>query len=370
MHPQIINNYLNENNLYSVNSLSKSLGIGRTSLNRIIKIYNLKSKSVKFKNLNLYDEKTKLEIIELIKTTSRYLNHHSKDKVEGYIKINTVGNYFKPEISCNKVKTLISYYNLNPPIKHKGILYMKIEDFEFLKKLPNEKIYSHQTHFKLEKEINSYLNVNNCLTINGLAEKFNVSINTLNYLMSNKDINLPYEIYKGVHIYNEECQKILKEYLEKKNKFIYTKTSMSKYLGYSLGKIKNYLNYLIPTEDEYDGKCYTQKFVDKMQQLIKDYPILMQNKVYVKGYNICFDSKCEAIFYVYLKEHGYNVIYHPIKFEYMDSKGKKRKYEVDFSVEGRLIELKGNNQFDNNGKPIYKGKSWQEKYDCMIKNNV
>ena len=53
MNPKTINNYLKENHLYSVNSLSKVLGVGRTSLNRIIKIYNLKSKAVKFKNLYL-----------------------------------------------------------------------------------------------------------------------------------------------------------------------------------------------------------------------------------------------------------------------------------------------------------------------------
>ena len=64
MNPKTINNYLKENHLYSVNSLSKVLGVGRTSLNRIIKIYNLKSKAVKFKNLYLYTEELKSEISE------------------------------------------------------------------------------------------------------------------------------------------------------------------------------------------------------------------------------------------------------------------------------------------------------------------
>ena len=124
MNPQTINNYLKENHLYSVNSLSKVLGVGRTSLNRIIKIYNLKSKAVKFKNLYLYTEETKSEIIELIKTTSRYLNHQSKDKIEGYIKISEVCVNFEPKISRKKIETLISYYNLSSPIKHKGIWYI------------------------------------------------------------------------------------------------------------------------------------------------------------------------------------------------------------------------------------------------------
>ena len=34
------------------------------------------------------------------------------------------------------------------------------------------------------------------------------------------------------------------------------------------------------------------------------------------------------------------------------------------------MEIKGNIQFDKDGKPFFRGKSWQEKYDCMIENNV
>lgn len=362
MNPKTINNYLKENHLYSVNSLSKVLGVGRTSLNRIIKIYNLKSKAVKFKNLYLYTEELKSEISELIKTTSRYLNHHSKDKIEGYIKISEACVNFEPKISRKKIETLISYHNLNSPIKHKGIWYMKTEDFEFLKNLSDEEIHKKYIWDLRNRKRKDFL------TIDKLAEEFNVSVSSIRKLTQSKEIILPRGNYGGTYL--EESRDILKKYLEKKNKFIYTKTSMGRYLNCSLCKVKNYLNYLKPTKDECNGEFYTQEFADKLKELMEKYPILMQNKVYVEGCDICFDSRCEAVFYIYMKEHGYNIIYHPIDFEYVDSKGIKRIYEVDFSVNGRLIELKGNDKFDKNGKPIYKGKSWQEKYDCMIKNNV
>ena len=370
MNIEELKKFKKENNLYSVEDLSKKFKVSESKLIRIIKIYNLQSKSIEYHNFHFYTEEMKLEMEKLVQTTSRYLNHHSKDKVEGYIKINIVSNYFEPKISCDKVKTLISHYDLSLPIKHKGIWYMRIEDFEFLKNLSDEEIYKKDTTFNLKKEIKNYLKTNDYLTIEGLAEKFNISVNNIKYLIQRGEINLPYKIYKRLHVYDEECQKILKEYLENKNKFIYTKTSMGRYLNCTSTKVKNYLNYLKPTKDECNGEFYTQEFADKLKDLMEKYPILMQNKVYVEGCDICFDSRCEAVFYIYMKEHGYNIIYHPIDFEYVDSKGIKRIYEVDFSVNGRLIELKGNDKFDKNGKPIYKGKSWQEKYDCMIKNNV
>jgi len=369
MHPQTINNYLKENHLYSINTLSKSLGVGRTSLNRIIKIYNLKEKSVKFGNLNLYTEEMKSEIIELIKMTSRYLNHHSKDKVEGYIKVQDVLKYFN--IKYKKLNSIMKYYNLTSYMKRKGIWYINNEDFEFLKKLPKDSFIKNYIHANSKKQIKEYLISNNYLTINELAKQFNITTKQLNYLMSHGNVNLPYKIYKGLHVYDDKCKRILKEYFEKKEHFEYTIASIARFLNCSEVKVKNYMNYLKPTKDEFDGKYYTQEFVDKMKRLMINHPTLIQNKVYVEGYDdICFDSRCEAIFYVYMKEHDYDIKYHPINFEYFDNKGIKRTYEVDFSVNGRLIELKGNDKFDKNGNPIFRGKDWSKKLECMKEHNV
>ena len=102
-----------------------------------------------------------------------------------------------------------------------------------------------------------------------------------------------------------------------------------------------------------------------------DYPTLRQNKVYVDDYKgICFDSTREAIFYVYLIEHGYDVKYHPIKFDYIDIDNKPRTYEVDFLVNGKLIEIKGKNQFDKNGNPYGYGRDWSKKLECMKEHDV
>ena len=83
-----------------------------------------------------------------------------------------------------------------------------------------------------------------------------------------------------------------------------------------------------------------------------------------------FDSKAEAYYYCYMKDHNHEIKYHPLNLYYFDSKGQKRRYEVDFMVDGKLVEIKGDIQFDKNEKPFFRKKSWQEKYDCMIKNNV
>ncbi len=141
MNIEELKKFKKENNLYSVEDLSKKFKVSESKLIRIIKIYNLQSKSIEYHNFHFYTEEMKLEMEKLVQTTSRYLNHHSKDKVEGYIKINIVSNYFEPKISCDKVKTLISHYDLSLPIKHKGIWYMRIEDFEFLKNLSDEEIH-------------------------------------------------------------------------------------------------------------------------------------------------------------------------------------------------------------------------------------
>ena len=71
-----------------------------------------------------------------------------------------------------------------------------------------------------------------------------------------------------------------------------------------------------------------------------------------------------------MKDHNHDITYHPLNLSFVDINNNHRIYEVDFLVDGKLIEIKGDNQFDKNGNPIYKGESWKDKYDCMIKNNV
>ena len=176
--------------------------------------------------------------------------------------------------------------------------------------------------------------------------------------------------------YRKESIKLLQNYLLE-NPYIpidsskLTRSKMAKYLHVSLERITNYLQYFKPNSEEFDGKYYTYEFADKMKAFMDKHPSIRQNKVYVRELNnMEFDSRAEAYYYCYMKDHNHDIKHHPLNLYYLDSNGKKRRYEVDFMVDGKLVEIKGDIQFDENGKPFFRKKSWQEKYDCMIENNV
>ena len=150
-----------------------------------------------------------------------------------------------------------------------------------------------------------------------------------------------------------------------------TITSIAHTLGISRAKVQHYMQFIPCEKDEcIDNRFYTKSYVDKIKKLYAQYPEIKQNRVYVKGLNICFDSRPEAILYIYLKDHNIPVKFHTITLSYNDAKGKKRRYEVDFEINGTLVEIKGKNQFDEKGNPVYLGKTWKEKFECMKLNGV
>lgn len=214
------------------------------------------------------------------------------------------------------------------------------------------------------------------LTLDKLCNKYNISAYWISHHIKDNKIKFKPLILGKFHFYDKENENILKEYLKehpyyKKDNSKLTHNRLSKYLKISRNKIDNYLQYFKPTDEEFDGKHYTYEFADKLKEFIDKHPSIRQNKVYVRELNnMEFDSKAEAYYYCYMKDHNHDIKHHPLNLYYFDSKGKKRRYEVDFIVDGKLIEIKGTNQFDKNGKPFFRGKSWQEKYNCMIENNV
>lgn len=94
--------------------------------------------------------------------------------------------------------------------------------------------------------------------------------------------------------------------------------------------------------------------------------------------NITFDSKWELVYYIWLKDHNIEFVYHPnIKLEfYFDNKIKH--YEPDFIVENQIVELKGTQFFldkDPTKQMICsydrtKDDLYEAKHQCMIQNNV
>lgn len=89
-----------------------------------------------------------------------------------------------------------------------------------------------------------------------------------------------------------------------------------------------------------------------------------------------FNSSWEVCYWIFCVEHGIKIEHEPCCFRYVDCKGKSHKYFPDFRINGdTFIELKGDDQFDANGKMIDKldpSKNYiaEAKQQCMIDNNV
>lgn len=82
--------------------------------------------------------------------------------------------------------------------------------------------------------------------------------------------------------------------------------------------------------------------------------------------NIKFDSKWELAFYIYNKDLGLNIKrnFKPIKYKKSD--GKEHNFYPDFILNGKLIEVKG----DQFLKEPYYSLYWKDKEAVCISNNI
>ena len=66
-------------------------------------------------------------------------------------------------------------------------------------------------------------------------------------------------------------------------------------------------------------------------------------------YGITFDSSWELAVWIYCIDHNIPIVREPCAFEYEDSRGNIKNYTPDFSINGKLVEIKGNHYFKENG---------------------
>ena len=92
--------------------------------------------------------------------------------------------------------------------------------------------------------------------------------------------------------------------------------------------------------------------------------------------NHYFDSSWELAYYIWLVDKGITFEYHPnVFFEYtIQGDDKVHKYFPDFLVDGKFVEIKGDDQIKN-GTMIdkcnhEKNLVAQAKYNCMLANNI
>ena len=99
-------------------------------------------------------------------------------------------------------------------------------------------------------------------------------------------------------------------------------------------------------------------------------------KIHKKWYfdNVYFDSSWELMYYIWLKDNNINFEYQKDRLPYYFN-NKLRYYEVDFTVDGKYVEIKGPQSFDKNGNMINiydrtLDDVANHKYYCMLSNNV
>lgn len=129
----------------------------------------------------------------------------------------------------------------------------------------------------------------------------------------------------------------------------------------------------------------------KAKEFIDKNKTKLENRIYRGTYGRYlfddrkFDSSYEIAYYIWLRDNNIKFEYHPkIYFEYIVD-GIKHKYYPDFKVGDKIIEIKSQRSFDENGilQPIYfkrknKNKNsviadkikYAAKHKCMLDNNV
>ena len=66
-------------------------------------------------------------------------------------------------------------------------------------------------------------------------------------------------------------------------------------------------------------------------------------------FGITFDSSWELAVWIYCIDHNIPIIRDPCMFEYKDFENNFHKYIPDFSINGKLVEIKGNHYFKEDG---------------------
>lgn len=85
-----------------------------------------------------------------------------------------------------------------------------------------------------------------------------------------------------------------------------------------------------------------------------------------------FDSSWELAIYIYCLDNNIDIIREPIELSYIDENNNIRHYYPDFLIYDNLIEVKGDQFFNENGELIdlMSKRTVKEKYQCMIDNNI
>lgn len=88
---------------------------------------------------------------------------------------------------------------------------------------------------------------------------------------------------------------------------------------------------------------------------------------------VVFDSSWELAYYIWLRDHNVTFEFHPkIQFTYTDKFGKTHKYNPDFLVGKRFVEIKGHQFLNENDELIdpFTNEICKEKTECLRRNKI
>jgi len=179
--------------------------------------------------------------------------------------------------------------------------------------------------------------------------------------------------------------------IQKKNREKYKKTMMERYGVENSGQlqqqkegIKRFMSNTIKVENARKKMIETIKNNYGVENPSQSYEIHKKQIAKYTYDNRKFDSSAEIAFYIWLKENNIEFEYCPNVKIFYTFKDKQYRYFPDFIVNGKLVEIKGDHFFKEDGtmQCPFKRKEWSEKikmeldekyeakHQCMLQNEV
>ena len=352
-----------------------------------------------------------IEIKNNIKTISnenialidKFISTYTTNQIK-YIKSHNIKNFYEGTLLLD----LLKKYNLNEKqFKNK----CANANFEF------KYVYSNEECEKFDNFINSISNMNRAELrdlkyikegwiplrniFNEFGEKYDFCENTGDKILEYLGIKIYRPSHQFAFINNEQKNKFedfLKKFSSAKERklFFQEQTCMKKY-GVSnpscSDEARNKISEKVKESctEERQKKIEESKLKKYGKRSITDSEKSMKSRIENNGSlvvnhkyeydNLQFHSSWELYYYIYEKEILGNNISRGNIFEY-EFDGKIHRYECDFIVNDKNVEIKGNQYLDENEElyfpytkqtkidSIEKQKQWNAKQKCMEENNV
>lgn len=143
------------------------------------------------------------------------------------------------------------------------------------------------------------------------------------------------------------------------------KTCLEKYGVDSFSKTPMHTEMMKVANQKNYGVDWPQQNIEFMKDMLKKYTY----------YGMNFDSAVELAVYIWYKNNNVKFEYQPNVVFYYECDEKKHAYEPDFSIEGKLVEVKGDHFFKEDGtmqNPFDHSQDvlYEAKHQCILKNNV